>query len=327
MTSMRGRESGRAATPRIAPRRPPVGRGPTAARVLAHVIDAAAAAGSRLPARASHVLAVFGGDVEWAVRPRKRRVLAINLGHAIGAPATSVAVRRLVRAEIVNEAHRSADLLWSIGRPDELMAHVELVGIEHAVGAAARGRGVVLAGLHLGGWEVATSVPAAVVPVPTTVIVADDWLAWAMQHVRVAKGLRLASGPSAAFQAARALRRGEALLVLGDDATQREPRLRLVRFCDAAARLPGGVVTLAQISGAAIVPWSVIALGPRRWRIRFEPMIAAPARDAGEEAEVAVLQELADVWTAMIRAHPDQWAASFPIAWEPLAAGADDARA
>jgi KDO2-lipid IV(A) lauroyltransferase len=319
MTSRPRLATGPASPPPRGRSRAPLGRGPTAARRLAKVIDLAAVAGSRLPPGVTHKFAVVGGHLEWAVRARKRRVLATNLGHAIGAPAQSAAVRRLVRREVVNEAHRSADLLWSIGRPDELLEHVELVGVEHIAAAADRGNGLVLAGLHLGGWEVAAALPAAVVPVPTTVIVADDWLAWAMQHVRSAKGLRLASGPWPAIQAARVLRRGEALLVLGDDASKGEPRLHLVRFCDAAARLPAGVVALAQVSGAAIVPYSVVGLGPRRWRLTVEPMIAPPPRRAPVEAETAVLQQLADVWTAMIRAHPDQWSASFPIAWEPVA--------
>ena len=68
-------------------------------------------------------------------------------------------VRRTVRREIVNEAHRSADLLWALGRPDEFLTTVELDGIENINEAAAQGRGVILSGIHLGGWEVATAVP------------------------------------------------------------------------------------------------------------------------------------------------------------------------
>jgi hypothetical protein len=39
-----------------------------------------------------------------------------------------------------------------------------------------------------------------------------------------------------------------------------------------------------------------------------------PPRSAS--AEPALLQQVADRWTAFIRAHPEQWAASFPIAWD-----------
>ena len=63
---------------------------------------------------------------------------------------------------MVNEAKRSADLLWAIGRPDDFLESTVIQGREHMVDATARGHGVVLVGTHVGGWEVATALPAAV---------------------------------------------------------------------------------------------------------------------------------------------------------------------
>ncbi len=261
------------------------------------------------------MLAVAGGHVEWAARPAKRRQLAANLAHAVAAPADSRAVRRLVRAEMVNEARRSADLLWAIGRPDELLASVEVVDAEHAAGAAARGRGVVLAGIHLGGWEVAAALPARVMPVSTTVLVADNWLAWAIAHVRSSVGLRVAYRNGSPLEAARALDRGEALLVLGDDAQGGALHRQMVRFCDGWADLPAGIVVLARLSGSPIVPFAVVPVARRRWQVIVEPPIEPPVRRGADGDEAQVMQALADRWTRMIRDHPDQWAASFPIAW------------
>ena len=53
-------------------------------------------------------------------------------------------------------------------------------------------------------------------PVPITVMVADDWLAWAIEPVRRSVGLNIAYRTAA--ELARLLHRGEALLVFGDDA-------------------------------------------------------------------------------------------------------------
>jgi KDO2-lipid IV(A) lauroyltransferase len=197
-----------------------------------------------------------------------------------------------------------------------MLAAVRIDGIEHVKDATSAGRGIVLASLHIGGWEVAGAVPAAVVPVPTTVVVADNWLAWAMRHVRSAEGLRVIYRTSSAISAARLLRGGEALLVLGEDASGPPPRLHRVRFCDSYARLPAGIVSLARITGAAIVPFAVLPDAPRRWRVVIEPMIAPPPRHGTEQDEVAVLQQLADRWTELLRTHPHHWAASFPIAWD-----------
>jgi predicted LPLAT superfamily acyltransferase len=51
-------------------------------------------------------------------------------------------------------------------------------GSTAAVDAAlADGRGVILAGPRIGGWEVVVPVPTAARDVPVAVVVNDDWLA------------------------------------------------------------------------------------------------------------------------------------------------------
>ena len=293
----------------------PFGRGPLAARVLATVIDGAVWGGSRMPARAAHALATVGGHVEWAVRPGKRRGLAKNLAHALSAGADDAAVRRAVRREIVNEAHRSADLLWALGRPDEFLATVELDGIENINEAAAQGSGVILSGIHLGGWEVATAVPRATITVPASVIVADDWLAWAIAHMRVMAGLRIIYRTEHALRAARRLQAGEALLVLGDDGWGSEPRTYPTRFLDTCADLPAGVVTLSRLCQSPIVGFAVLPTGRRRWRAVIDQPVGPPTRTGGADEEQKVLQTLADRWSELIRANPEHWAARYRIRW------------
>lgn len=311
----RWRETSRTA-PDGAPRpEAPFARGVAAGRVLARVIDAAAWLGCRVPAGVAHGIATVGGTCEWAARPGKRRALAANLAHAAGLPADSPRVRRLVRREMVNEAHRSADLLWALGRREEFLATVTMVGGDNARRAAGEGRGVILAGIHLGGWEVATPVPAWLLGIPVTVIVADDWLAWAIDHKRAQAGMSVMYRSEPALRAARVLRRGEALLLLGDDEAGSEVRAFVVRFLDGHAVLPGGIVSLARLTGAPIVCFYVLPDGPRRWRVVIDEAVAAPGRSEGEEGEHRVLQALADRWSEVIRRQPEQWAASHHIRW------------
>lgn len=293
----------------------PFGRGRKAARVLGWTIDAAAAIGGRMPIRVAHSLAVVGGNIEWAVRPSLRRRLAANLAHALGAAPGDRAVRSSVRREIVNEAHRSADLLWAIARPDEFLRTTRVENIAAVRQAAGRGHGLLLAGIHVGGWEVATALPAEVIPVPTTVVVADNWLAWAIEHIRVAVGLRILYRSGTALAAARLLRRGEALLLLGDDAFGSRPRSYEVEFCGSRARLPAGVVALSRVTGAPIVTFEVLPIRARRWRVQFGAIIEPPDRESGETGEQQVLQLLADHWTEIVRTHPAYWSARFVIDW------------
>jgi KDO2-lipid IV(A) lauroyltransferase len=292
----------------------PFGRGPLAARVLRGAIAVASAGGSRLPAGIAHGLALGGGTVEWALRPRKRRRLAENLSHALGLPPGHREVKALVRREVLNEARRSADLLWALGRPGELLETTEVVGHEHVLAALDRGNGVLLVSAHVGGWEVATALPRALVPVPTTAIVTDDWLAWAVAGRRARAGLGLLYDTEPASRAASLLRAGEAVLVLGDYA-KGSMRTYPVRLLDAVAELPAGAVALSRLCGTPIVPFAVLPLEPRRWRVEAEPALGPPDRNGGAEAEQAVLQELADRWTEQLRAHPEHWAAVYTMEW------------
>jgi lauroyl/myristoyl acyltransferase len=228
-------------------------------------------------------------------------------------------VRNAVRRELVNEARRSADLLWSLGKPHEFLSTVVVDGVEHAQDALARGRGLILAGIHLGGWEVATALPSLVLQTPVSVIVADDWLAWGIEHRRVAGGLRVLYRDRAALAATRVLRNGEVLLLLGDDGWGDEPRTHRVRFLDADADLPAGIVALSRVCGAPIVTFTVLPLAPRRWKASIDRIVEPPPRDGGAAAEQQTLQVLADRWSAVLRAHPDHWAARHRIRWQERA--------
>lgn len=294
----------------------PFGKGPGAARVLRGAILTASAVGCRLPVGVAHRLAAAGGTAEWALRPAKRRRLAENLSHALGLAPDDPAVRALVRREVVNEARRSADLLWALARPDQLLATTRVEGAEHIHAALARGRGVLLVTTHVGGWEVATALPRAVVPVRTSAIVTDDWLAWAVEDLRERAGLGIVYDSEPVSKAARLLRGGEAVLVLADYA-KAGMRTYAVTLLDSVAELPAGPVALSRLCGTPVVPFTVLPDAPRRWRVEIEPPLGPPARESGEEGERVLLQELADRWTVTLRRHAEHWAAVYPIAWRP----------
>jgi KDO2-lipid IV(A) lauroyltransferase len=295
----------------------PFGQGPLAARALRGAIVGASAVASRLPVGVIEPLATVGSTLEWACRPAKRRRLASNLCHTLGLPPNHPDVKALVRREVRNEALRSADFLWAVARPQELVETTEVAGREHIDAALARGHGVLLVSTHVGGWEVATALPKAIVSVPTTAIVTDDWLAWAVEGLRVRVGLRIMYDSELATKAARLLRDGQAILVVGDYAKD-WMRTYPVRLLDAVAELPAGLASLARLCGSPVVPFSVLPVGPRRWRVEIEPALDPPARDGGVDAERALLQELADRWTVTLRANAEHWAAVYPMTWREV---------
>lgn len=292
------------------------GQGPLAARVLRGALVGVSATVGRLPTGVAHGLATAGSTVEWAVRPAKRRRLAENLSHTLGLPPDDPAVRELVRLEVRNEGRRSVDLLWALAKPDELRATTTIDGEAHIAEALARGRGLLLVSTHVGGWEVAAALAREYVPVPTTALVTDDWIAWAAEGVRVRAGLGVMYDSEPVSKAVDLLRSGEALLVLGDYAKE-GMRTYPVRFLDAVAELPAGPVTLARLCGTPLVPFSVLPVGPRRWRIEVEAPLLPPERATGAAGERALLQALADRWSETLRTHAEHWAAVYPMTWRP----------
>jgi KDO2-lipid IV(A) lauroyltransferase len=295
----------------------PFGQGPLAARALRGAILGASAVASRLPVGAIGSLTEIGSTLEWACRPAKRRRLASNLCHTLGLPPDHPDVRAIVRREVRNEARRSADFLWALARPEELIATTEIQGREYIDAALARGRGVLLVSTHVGGWEVATALPKAIVSVPTTAIVTDDWLAWAVEGLRFRVGLGIMYDSEPASKAARLLRDGQAILVIGDYAKE-WMRTYPVRFLDAVAELPAGIASLARLCGTPVVPFSVLPVALRRWRVEIEPPLEPPARDGGVEAERELLQQLANRWTTTLRANAEHWAAVYPMTWREV---------
>ena len=89
-----------------------------------------------------------------------------------------------------------------------------------------------------------------------------------------------------------------------------------VRLLDGVVELPASVVVLARLCGTPLIPFSVLPVAPRRWRVEIEEPLDPPARDAGPRGRRRVLQALADRWTATLRAHAEHWAAVYPMTWQ-----------
>jgi KDO2-lipid IV(A) lauroyltransferase len=278
------------------------------------VIAASAALGARIPAERSWQLAKVGGTLEWALRPRKRSLLATNLAHALERPSGDPAVMRAVRAQFVNQACRSADFLWAFARGDEVASRCRVEGRAQLDQALDRGRGVILAGPHLGGFEVvAAALGDLLAGIAVTVVVEDDWVAHAVAGHRRRAGVELELRTATPRRSLHTLQSGGAVAVVGDLA---KPGMRTfpVRFLDGCLELPAGPAALARLAGSPVLPFCILPIAPRAWRVVLGEAIEPPPRRA-REAERDLLQALADVWSMWIRANPEQWEAFDPMPW------------
>ena len=177
------------------------------------------------------------------------------------------------------------------------------------------GRPVIVAGLHLGNWEVLgltlprLGLPVTVIhdPPPQT-----SFRGRALVRERLRAGTRLLPlGRDATWPAVRALRdRREVLCLLVDEVTAGRPMApRLGRSAPPAGNLLQAV-KLARLTGAAIVPGYALRLPGARFLSRFLPPIEVP-RTADCAADVAAgVARLDTAIAEVVLRHLGQW---FPL--------------
>jgi len=260
----------------------------------------------RLPEPAARAAFSTVADIAWRQRGRGVRQLEANLARACPS-ADSEQLRRLSK-----RAMRSYLRYWCEAFRLPVWSHSELVGRIETAGegplraAYARGNGVLIALPHMANWDHAgawaclTGMPLVTVaerlrPEPLF----DRFVAY-----RESLGMEVVplSGDGNAFATiAQRLRAGGLVALVSDrDLTSTGVEVSLL---GERARLPAGPAALCRVTGATLLAATLSFDGPRQ-RIWFHDPI--PSRP-GREGLVAVTQQLADAFSAGIRAHPHDW--------------------
>ena len=151
---------------------------------------------------------------------------------------------------------------------------VDVSGAEHLTRLIAEGRGCILLGGHLGGFEVLRHVgqssPVSVRPlihrrnagVMTALL---DRLDPTLRQAVIPLG-----EPDSMLRAREAIERGELVGILADRAVSGEREV-MVPFLGRIAAFPAGPMIVAALLGAPVVWFSGVCTGPRRYEVRFEP--------------------------------------------------------
>lgn len=243
---------------------------------------------------------------------KRRRELAIsNLQMALG--MSRAQAMRAARRSAQNWGMTTCEFLHIPGAtPQEIRDYVKFDGFENLESALSSGRGAVILTAHLGNWEllvarIAMEVPTAGVVRPLSNATAQEKMA----GVRRGYGLEQISKHAAARPSLKALKRGDALMILPDRHAGPEGVLlplfgRETRFESAPARM-------AQMAGALVVPAWGVRQGPwlsnGRIEARILPGFGVPNPPRGER-EAAVLDGTRQVMASLediVRQHPDQW--------------------
>ena len=266
----------------------------------------------RIPEPWARAAFMAAADIGWRRQGPRVQVLEGNLRRVIGPEASGKELRALSR-----EAMRSYARYWLEVFRLPVISRERILGDMHCTGEEqtahahlAAGRGVIFALPHMGNWEHAGAwIVARGVDGFTTVAerlkpdsVYDRFVAF-----RESLGMEVlpATGGVSRFGVlAQRLRAGRLVCLLADrDVTGAGIE---VEFFGERARMMGGSAALAVQTGAALMPVTLWYEG-NGWGAHIHEEIPAPAPGTRQEQTAAMTQQLATIFEAAIREHPQDW--------------------
>jgi KDO2-lipid IV(A) lauroyltransferase len=246
---------------------------------------------------AAPALALLVGDVL-----RIRRAHAEAAMARAGVPAPSSTARAMYRSL----ARGLFELLGTVfTRPDaRLSPQFPWPAIADVL---ADRRGAVIATAHTGSWDLVACAVASHTPLTVvTKRLSVGWLDRVWQGLRARRGLGLAQVGSAASAAARALRRGELVAMLVDQAPERARAVITVSFLGEAA-----LVDLSPALCAARARAPLVVAFPRRLEDGTHTVDVAavlrPPRIPRRDWPARAMTEATRLLETFVLSHPEQW--------------------
>ncbi len=270
-----------------------------------------------LPPRLGYLMTRAISDFSFLLDHRSRASISSNVRHVLGPNVTDGRVSHVTREVFRNAGRNWLDMI-RLPRFDADSSENKLTvhGWHHLEKAIARGRGVLLASVHMGNMDVAVQVIQAR-SIKLTIlseVLEPPSLDRLSRRLRGHNGMSLLpvtySGLKTAIQR---LKRGEVVAIACDRAIQGSGVL--TEFMGKPALLPVGAVKLAHRTGASIVPAFTARLKDNHSVFYFEPPIEASANGGGPEASSQLFARIVALMEKYIRRFPGQWVVFDPI-WE-----------
>jgi phosphatidylinositol dimannoside acyltransferase len=259
----------------------------------------------------------FFADVAWRRQGPRVTMLEANLRRVLGPEATGQQLRALSR-----QTMRSYSRYWleafrlPVIPVERIIADMHATGEERLQGNIAAGRGVIVALPHMGNYEQAGYwIINRGVGAFTTVAerLKPESLFNRFLAFREGLGMEVlpATGGASRFGVlAQRLRAGRLVCLVSDrDVTGGGIE---VEFFGEKARMMGGPAALAVQTGAALLPVT-LWFEDSGWGAEIHEEIPVPAEGTRREKVAAMTQQLAEVFEAGIRAHPQDWHMLQPV--------------
>jgi phosphatidylinositol dimannoside acyltransferase len=265
-----------------------------------------------LPRRVGYLLCDFFGELAYRVAKSARRTVRQNLRHVFGGPPPAAAVREVFRSQ----ARNYLDTFVIPSQTARTLPHWAVVdGLEHLEAAHAHGRGVILAGMHLGSPSLAAQVLAQrgwrvnVIVEP----IEPPALYELINRHRSGLGIQMVplNEPSIARRLIRELRANNVLGLMVD--RELGENSAAVPFFDAPARLSTGPATLALATGAAVCPSLSLRRPDGLVHGIIEPAIEFARTDDRQADVLALTRRIAERFEYYIGQAPGQWTLFVPV--------------
>jgi KDO2-lipid IV(A) lauroyltransferase len=252
------------------------------------------------------------------VAGRQRRRALANLHLAYGDTLSPSQRDTLTRQVFQHFGRAIIDFLRAPAlRLTDLNALISCEGWEPVETARNRGKGIIFVTGHLGNWELLGRWLATVQKIPLTVVARepeDPALAHYMRTMRESAGFSVLSKGESARGLLRALKRGEAILILNDQNSGDV----FVPFFGIPTGTAVGPASLALHSGAALIPLYCVEKPDHSFHmICLPPVDVANTATGAEEdmdtpcpkqAEVLrITTQLNQVLEGIVRQYPEQW--------------------
>jgi KDO2-lipid IV(A) lauroyltransferase len=189
---------------------------------------------------------------------------------------------------------------------------IRIEGWEHLRAAAGRGHGVLVISVHVGHWELG-ALAAGLAGHPSRLLVHRSphrEMEAYLEKLRTLSGNRLIENRGAAWAVVSALKKNQTVTTLIDTAPSWASADVEVPFLGSEIRTTTSLARLAYLTGAAMVPSSVLwSEAERRYVLRFEQPLASSGDHAQDTRRLFASLE------RVVREYPDQYFWIFDPGW------------
>jgi len=262
---------------------------------------------SLLPMRVVRRCGAALGSLAYLVDRTRRRIALENLAAAF--PARRASERRaLARAMFAHFGSLLLELLkFSTYTPQQMLAAVEVEGLERNRQAYQQQRGVLFFTGHFGYWEIHAMVePLHARPISVLARPLDNArLHEMLERIRTKTGNSVIYREGAVRKVLRELaaNHGVALLI---DQHLHTPDAVYVDFFQRRAATTSALAALALRTGAPVIPVFALPLPGGRYRLVYEHPVDPPQTDT-PDAVRDFTQRCTDVLEMYVRRHPELW--------------------